>query len=291
MITYKLNIIFLLLGITGLLGCKDESEQESPGEIILSIADIEGQWTLIRIDTIVDKQSIALNEAYNSYAVEQYRPRIELVDGVIKCLDCDGYEFTPASLEFCGDTLYNYAFPRILKSKYSVNLSDNVLEFNTEYGNRIWFSSTGPIEVSKKSDTLYISHMEESGLYLRGVYAADQFDDSLVSILKKYGENLGEAAGSYSLSRYFVVSGEDGSYFEHFHSFPYDIPENLDFSSDSLLEIMKNSYEVQILTNGQFKSYKLSWNSWSENEIWLTAEDWFIGADTSNSVLYERVEE
>lgn len=290
MISNFINILFFYSIVISLLGCSSQGKDPIETEE-LSFAEIEGQWTLIRVDTIVEKQSIELNEAYNSYAVEQYRPWVELRDGVIKCLDCTGDGFTTISLEFSEDTLYNYTFPKRLESKYSVDLSDNILQFNNEYGYGIWFSSAGPIEVSKKQDTLYISHLEESGLYVKEVYASDQFDDSLVNMLKKYGENLGEAAGSYSLSRYFVSSGEDGSYFEHFHSFPYDIPENLVFSSDSLLEIMKNNYEIQILTNGQFKSYKLSWNSWSENEIWLTAEDWFNGVDTSNSILYEKLEE
>lgn len=291
MIRGYVNIVFAFFVVGVLLGCGIQEEEKIENIQPLSIGDLQGQWTLVRVDTLVEKQSIELNEAYNGYGVEQYRPWVELVDGVIKCLDCDGYGLTPTYLEFCEDTLYNYRFPKRLESKHSIDLSDNVLEFKTEYGYGIWFLSAGPIEVSKKQDTLYIAHLEESGLYVKEVYVSDQFDDSLVRILKNYGENLGEAAGSYSLSEYFVSSGEDGSYFEHFHSFPHDIPENLDFSRDTLLEIMKNSYKVQILTDGQFKPYKLSWNSWSENEIWLTAGDWFIGADTSNQVLYEKLKE
>lgn len=288
-----------------LLGSCEHVDENSTGEpkVVYQLEDLHGQWTMIDIDTIVEKQSIEVCE--KRPAVEWYRPEFEVIDGVVQCINCEDFEYLPymptRTIEFSNDTIYEFEFPVRMRSNDQVKMVDNVLEFvyGGKYWNGVWLESVGPISIdmSKTKDTLYISYLEETGLYLEEAYVNDQFDSTVVSLLKHYRHNLPEASGTYAIVHYHFESVDYDSPFEHYHSFPHDIPETLELSKDYLMEILKNDNHFELMTDGEMKGYDLSWgwghDLWVKPDNWLYAPDsgWYQGPDTSMHIWYTRIEE
>lgn len=278
--------------------CASESVEYKHEKVLLELNDIQGQWTLIDIDTIIEKQSIEQNES--RYWVEFERPEFELVDGVIQCINCDQFELSIPSrtIEFSADTIYEYVFPVRLRSDDHIKLVNNTIEFQyLGSSNGVWLESVGDIsvELSKDNSKLFISYLEETGLYLKETYQKDNFDDSLVYILKNFRENLPAAAGKYSLVHSYFESVDYDSPFEHYHSFPHVIPETLDLDKDVLMEVLKNDGIINLETDNVLRPYELSWG-WGENitlqpENWLYHPDscWYQGPDTSMHIWYKKM--
>lgn len=290
--------------MVGLSACSDAVDNELIEEPILTFEDIHGQWSRVDIDTVWEKQDLVLNEYFNSIGYEFPTSEIIPVDGVLKCVSLCPQEVWKKEIEFTDDTLYEYDLPIRLITSRKITITNNIIKCDTSdmgwiMTNNIWTNATDPITVSinEDHDTLRVEYLEETGLYLRELYSRDRFDSSLVYILKNFRENLPEASGTYSLVHYYFESVDYDSPFEHFHSFPYEIPETLELSKDDLLEVLKNNRTFELSTDGELKRYELSWG-WDENitlmpENWLYHPDstWYVGPDTSMNIWYRRVEE
>lgn len=281
----------LVITVKLLVGCSaSPSEPMSSDSMVkYQIEDLEGQWTLIDVDTVTKRQSLSQNEIYEKTVVEYDRPIIEVVEGVLKCTHwCTA--FWPKEIEFKGDSIFEYQLPIRLNNRQSIaSLVDNQLTLNGfQY---IWYESVSAqeIKMSDIKDTLYVSYLEETGLFLREVYLKSHFEDTVIDLLKKYGENLPEASGVYQLVHYRYESVDYDSPFEHYHSFPYEIPETLKLSKQDLLEVLKHQHQLMLPTDGALKAYSLSC-AWNVDLLWLEPEDWYSGLDTSRLILYEKVE-
>ena len=72
MFIYLLSAVVSLFAITGLFSCST-IKKETVEVREISKKDIEGQWSLVRIDTVPSKQSLKVNEVYNNTGVEYER--------------------------------------------------------------------------------------------------------------------------------------------------------------------------------------------------------------------------
>ncbi|MEX1002951.1 MAG: hypothetical protein WDZ35_12610 [Crocinitomicaceae bacterium] len=271
----------------GLIGCK-AGGNEITEERQLSLEDIEGQWTLVKIDTISSKQSLEVNKKYNNTAVEYQISSIEPVDGILQCTSLCPNKVPELTIEFAGDSLFEYTFPTDLRASGKISLSNNIIIGFNRWSS-IWTNIESNIHVSMNSspDTLRIEYLESTGLYLSEIYERSEFDPQLVSFLRAYHHNLPYEHGKYGLVHYDFQPVDYDSPFEHFHSFPHTIPETLDLSEDDMLKILKNEYNIDILTDGELKPYNLS--SWGGGRLWLDPKDWYNGPDTSASILYDKI--
>ena len=231
------NIFFSILAISIALNCAS-NEKEAVNVPQLSLKDVEGQWTLIKIDTIFSKQSLEVNEAYNNSWVEHDRSIIEPVDGKLKCVSFCPEMFYPKDIEFANDSVFEYVFPTHIRSFNQLSIENNQLVLkgiNSIWYGMMWDTS---LDVKLNQDTLRIEYLEETGLYLSEVYKRNSFDQELVNILRTYEHNLLLAEGKYALVHYQFHTVEYDSPFEHYHSFPHDVPETLNFSKEDLLQIL-----------------------------------------------------
>ena len=273
----------------GLFSCSDSSQKELTQEKVLSIEDINGQWTLVRIDTISAKQSIEVNEYYNSIGVEYEISLIEPVGGILKCVSLCPVDTPQKDIEFANDSVFEYVFPIRLRASQEIRVVNNQIEFTrgstSTWSNKEWQTE---IAVSLHLDTLRLSYLEETGLYLSEVYQRVDFDNELVDLLRAYSYNLPYAHGKYTLVKYVYEPVDYDSPFEYYHSFPHVVPDTLDLSEADLLKVLQNNDEIQMLTDGELKPYELSWG-WGSG-FWITPKDWYVGADTSGMILYHKVE-
>ncbi|CAG5082851.1 hypothetical protein [Parvicella tangerina] len=283
--------ITVLIAAISLFSCAS-SNKNSDKEQVLTTEDVQGHWRLVRIDTIIEKQSLSQNENYNNYAVEYQRPDIQPVDGVLKCTNCLGDWTKTRTIDFSNDTVYDYVLPNRRRAFYVYTISGDTLKSTHGFPNRIWIESVGDVFIRMNvfSDTLQISYLEETGFYLTEVYARDSFDETIVNLIKNYGVNLPNAAGKYSLVHYDFQTVDYDSPFEHYHSFPHDVPETLNLSETDLLEVLKNESIMEILTDGELKPYILSWSG--GERLWIHPDfEWYDGPDTSSFILYDKIQE
>ena len=253
----------------------------------LSFEDVEGQWTLVDIDTIPEKQSLEVNEAYNNRAVEYITNSVELVDGVLKCVEyCPG--IYPKEIEFDNDSIFRYTLPTHIRSRSKVSVWNNMLSFKRN--NSVWtqIESNISLSMSADRDTLRVGYLENTGLYLSEIYERTVFDEEVSQYLREYSENLPLASGTYELVYFDPFESEYEDLRDHHHTFPHTIPETLNFSEDSLTAIQENDYEVYLLTDGVPRPYGFSWSG--GERFWVYPEGWYDGPDSSYLIIYDRID-
>jgi hypothetical protein len=294
----KFLFVFLLVSLVTVvffLSCDIDKEQAEVYEKEFSFLDIEGQWSLIQIDTIPSKQSLEVNKSDNSMIVEYETSEVKAVDGILKCVYLCPTKAPIKEIEFANDSVFEYVFPTHLRSSNQLEIKNNELIFkgiNSIWSNAAWESS---ITINLNHDTLRVEYLEHTGLYLSEVYTRKQFDQDLVNVLRAYGHNLPCAHGKYALVHYEFHSVDYDSPFEHYHSFPHAIPETLEFTKAELFQILKDDYEFQMPTDGKLEFYNLSWgwgdSFWIEPKNWIYGTDscWYNGPDTSSMILYEKI--
>jgi hypothetical protein len=282
-----LRVVLLLLPIILLLNCGGDVKV-SIEEREIRFEDINGQWTLIRIDTITSKQSLEVNKNDNSMMVEYETSEIKPVNGILKCVHLCPTSYPKKEIEFANDSVFEYVFPTHIRSSNELKIVDNKVDLKGI--NSIWYKAEWDtnLELKLEKDTLMIEYLEQTGLYLSEVYTRNSFDKDLVGLLRAYRHNLPIAHGKYALVHYEFKSVDYDSPFEHYHSFPHTVPETLEFSKADLLQILKDEYEFEMLTDGVLKPYDLSW-SWG-NRFWVSPKEWYEGPDTSAFMIYDKVE-
>ncbi len=283
------NVFFisLLIVVSGLIGC--EGSNKKPIEVReLTSEDIKGQWSLVRIDTIPAKQSLDVNKKDNSMMVEYETSEVKPVNGILKCVHLCPTSYPVKDIEFANDSVFEYVFPTHIRSFNKLKIVDNKVDLkgiNSIWSKAEWDTN---LELKLEKDTLMIEYLEQTGLYLSEVYIRNSFDQDLVDLLRAYRHNLPIAHGKYSLVHYEFRSIDYDSPFEHYHSFPHAVPETLEFSKADLLQILKDEYEFEMLTDGKLKPYDLSW-SWGDR-FWISPKNWYEGPDTSAFIIFDKVE-
>jgi hypothetical protein len=257
--------------------CAQKTNKTKEATVSYTQKDLKGQWSLIRIDTIIAKQSLEQYEkeplVTTDYAKSDY---IKPVNGILKCIS--GCSVPKIDIEFSDDSIFSYRFPNFLLSKNTFNLDSS------------------NFELSLNKDTLYKSYLEETGLYLKEVYVRAHFDDTLSTFLKKYGVYLPAAKGTYRVVLEESFSIDYDSPYEYELRLPHKVPKTLIFTPNDLVEIAKNNFVYQMKTGNTLRPYELLWSDryvFGINYICLYAkEDWYSEEDDyiSNLVLFRKVE-
>ena len=154
--------------------------------------------------------------------------------------------YTEYDLVFEHDTMYKIHYPIQAFEPIRFNLDSAYIHF-------IYADSSNdrcPIQVNKDTLYLYRPVKTESG-YFKETYIQTNFNDSILYIMKKYGINYPELAGTWILVR--EEDYDYGTYYEL--KFPHKIPNSIEFSSAQMIAALEQPKIFMMKTDGIKRAY------------------------------------
>lgn len=128
-----------------------------------------------------------------------------------------------------------------------------------------------PIEIVNDTLICYRPIRSESG-YFKEKYLRTHFNDSVLSVMKKYGINYPELAGVWHL-----VREEDFDYGTHYELiFPHSIPDSIIFSREQMISALEGKNVYWMMTDGIKRDYTFWYN---ESHIYFKPGNWYKGDD------------
>lgn len=131
-----------------------------------------------------------------------------------------------------------------------------------------------PVELVNDTLYLYRSLGSDPGFF-KETYVQTGFNDSVLSVMKKYGVNYPALAGTWYLIR--VLDYDYGTHYEL--QFPYQLPDSITFSRQQMIDALENEKRVMITTDGIKRSYSFYYylgNIFVEPGEWCKEEDSWI---------------
>ena len=256
-------IILIFLTACGTIKTKHTQEVEAETKNNYAVSVLEGHWTLVSIEIIEEKQSIErYHEVVNPNIAKEWSPPVYIDnEGILRPHSPSAYlARTMKDLVFNGDSIFRMNYP----------LQMETMDLFTIESERLIVKNDNPksVVVSADKDSLYVSYLDQFGLYLKETYKRVVFDDSVLTILKVDTINIPELAGSWELIR------EDGDEYgtEYFLDFPYEVPDTLVLTKEELISTFYTDRSVQMLTDGKKQKYFLKYY---QDELLLIPDKWF----------------
>lgn len=129
--------------------------------------------------------------------------------------------------------------------------------------------SAYPIQLINDTLTLYKPLSGEPG-YFKELYVRTSFNDSILNVMKKYGINYPELAGTWLL-----VREEDFDYGTHYElRFPHAIPDSIKFSRKQMITALEHQKIYMLSTDGIKRDYSF-W--YDKSCIYIKPGKWYKG--------------
>lgn len=147
-----------------------------------------------------------------------------------------------------------------------------------------FFLDTGYLHVATKNDfniypvqlvndtlQFYTLVSTEPG-YFKETYVRTNFNDSVLDVMKKYGVNYPELAGTWML-----VREEDYDYGTHYElKFPHSIPDSIEFTLKQMIDALEHEKIFMMSTDGIKRDYSF-W--YRESCIYFKPGKWYKRED------------
>jgi len=131
--------------------------------------------------------------------------------------------------------------------------------------------NTYPVRLLNDSLQFYTPVSTEPG-YFKETYIRNNFNDSVLDVMKKYGVNYPELAGKWML-----VREEDFDYGTHYElQFPHSIPDSIEFTREMMIDALEHEKILMMSTDGIKRDYSFSYR---EPYIYLIPGKWYKGED------------
>jgi hypothetical protein len=229
--------------------------------------DLEGHWTLNKVECTEEMQSIAKYKAATK-RIDEFGPyedasyEIFLEDGKLTPHYPSGY-FSRINKDWVidKDSIHSLNYPLQLGKSYSYVVHSDSLKIENNRGLSI--------NLSYEKDTIYISYLDFWGLYITETYQKVIFKDSVLNILKRYKTNFPLLAGTWELMTDYNYNN-DGS--EYILNFPFDIPDTLVITEEELISTLHTDRSYNMLTNGKKLKYFLGYD---DTYLQLTPDNWY----------------
>lgn len=237
--------------------------------------DLEGSWTLIKIETLPEKQSLERfkSREENLVMTEALSPVFQNQHGVLVPSADDFYSISNKDLYVHKDSIFWLDYPRQLKQRSGYVWENNQLKLDQQ-------KDLYEIHLSAKSDTLVMGHLNAYGLYIKETYLKVNLDEKVISVLRKYTTNLPLYAGQWQVFREGNINN-DGT--EYTLNFPYKIPDVVNITSRELSDILFKGKTYGMLTNGQKKPYNLSYIG---GQLILSPANWLPKNYSGDRAIY-----
>lgn len=169
-------------------------------------------------------------------------------------------------LVFEQDTMYSVIYPieMLHAAKYwldagyvHVKTKDSVLTY--------------PAEIVNDTLLLY-TQLSSEAQFFKERYVRTNFNDSVLGVLKKYGVNYPELAGTW-----YLIREEDYDYGTHYElKFPYSLPDSIVLTRQKMIAALENEKTFLIRTSGVKRDYSFYYENMS---MYFIPGKWFKGDD------------
>lgn len=229
-------------------------------------SDLEGNWSLLKVEVIEEKQSIAkYKEATDVETTDEKPFPVRLSNGILK--PSSPRDLTPrmGDLIFSRDSMFslNYPLEKGKNNKYTIEADLLKIE------NR---DNDLSISLNSAKDTMLTACLSDFGLYVEKTYQKANFSDSILNILKLYDVNFPLLAGTWELIREATYEGG----LDYILDFPYDIPDILEITKEELIATLHTDRSCYMLTSGKKRKYFLSY---SNESLRLRPDSWYKEVD------------
>ena len=230
-------------------------------------SDLEGHWTLSKVESIKEKQSIAKYKA----AIEKITRDGPFLDGFEVYLDKG--TITPSS----PSAYFSRKNRDMVIGKDSICHLNYPLEldgssFYTVYSDSLQIGNNKNvfINLNAEKDTLDISYLDFYGLYVTETYFKAAFDDSILDILEMYKTNFPVLAGEWKLMREYDY--DYGT--SYILDFPFDLPDTILVKKEDFTPLFYEDRNYNLSTNGKKRKYFLEYDG---SFLRFTPGSWFDG--------------
>lgn len=128
-----------------------------------------------------------------------------------------------------------------------------------------------PLELVNDTLVFYRPLRSEPG-YFKEKYLRTNFNDSILNVMKMYGINYPELAGTWLL-----VREDDYDYGTHYElKFPYSIPDSIEFSKEQMISALVEEKIYMMMTDGVKRDYSFFYR---KPNIYLKPGKWYKGED------------
>jgi len=244
MINYLL-IIFLILG------CAPASPQKN--DLTWTKPDVEGHWKLIDTKIVDDVPFLNLKP-------------IDLNSIPVASEDSPWDHYTEYDLVFGNDSMFQVHYPEQAFEPMQYFLDTGYLHLINHEVRHAY-----PAQVINDTLFLYQPILNEPG-YFKETYARTNFNDSILNVMKKYGINYPELAGTWMLVR--EKDYDYGTFYEL--KFPHAIPDSIEFSREQMMYALEHEKIYSMKTDGKKRDYSFSYD---DSYIYFTPGEWYKGED------------
>lgn len=240
-------MIYYFLIILVSLSCTQTDDKGD--ELKWTKPDLEGHWKLYDTE-IVDKVPFL-----NLQAPEPDPKKMVFEDS-----PWDSY--TKYDLVFEDDSMYQVNYPIQAYTPVHYFLDSGYLHVGTKDDIYAY-----PAELVNDTLVFYRPLRSEPG-YFKEKYLRTNFNDSILNVMKRYGINYPELAGTWLL-----VREEDYDYGTHYElKFPHSIPDSIEFSREQMISALKDEKTYMMLTDGVKRDYSFFY---SKYHIYFKPGKWY----------------
>ena len=254
---------FYLLAALLCFSCTRADFKES--QLSGTAADLEGHWKLHDVE-IVDQVPFLNLRATKPDPTNRV------------CEDSPWDSYTRHDLVFEHDSMYMVDYP--IQAYTPVH----------------YFLDTGYLHVGPKDDIyaypaalindtllLYRPLRSDPGFF-KETYVRTHFNDSVLSIMKKYGINYPELAGTWILVR--EEDYDDGTQYELL--FPHTLPDSIEFSQAQMTAALEGMNTFKMTTDGIKRDYSFYYR---ESRMYFQPGQWYKKGDDPLIYFYRKQNE
>ncbi len=244
-----MNILNILLITLLCLGSGFVDDQKA--DAYLTEPELEGHWRLY--DTKIVKEVPFLN-------LQAPEP-----DANAPSLDSPWDSYTEFDLVFENDAFYRVHYPIEAKAPVHYLLDGGYVHvrLNGEF-------EAYPVE--RVQDTLIVYTPIPGEGFFKERYLPTQFNDSILSVMKKYGVNYPELAGTWML-----VREEDYDHGTHFVlRFPHTLPDSIELTRKQMIAALDQKKTFMMRTDGGKREYSFRYRN---SRMYFTPGKWYKGEE------------
>jgi hypothetical protein len=249
-------MIPMLLWLPVLSACSATGSTSNPEtgttKPVWTSPQVEGHWKQVDFEIVEDIPFLDI-------VFDPNEPQIAMEQGPFEL-------YRGGDLIFEGDSVYRMNYPLEILTRSGFTLDSGYM--HTESEDRF---NAYPIELV--NDTLFVYVKGSYGPeYMKEAYVRTDFDDSIVSVLKKYTVNYPELAGTWILMRdYWYDYGT-----HYWLEFPHAIPDTIKISREQFLAAQDNGNSYYMSTDRKKRAYTFYYDY---PFLHLTPGEWYKGDD------------
>ena len=238
-------VVFISLGCSRLLA--------QTSDVSVKATELFGHWKLVETKIVDEVEFLNL-------------PKREISHEIRVAEDSPWDSYQRFDLVFEKDSMFRLQYPIQSFASARFFLDSSYLHYSTN-------EESGKCPARLLNDTLFLyrSLPYDEG-YFKEAFVRTSFNDSVLQVMKTYGINYPELAGTWEL-----VREEDYDYGTHYElKFPYSLPDSINLSRKQMLAALQGDRTILISTNGKPRAYTF----WFANScMYLKPGDWYHGDD------------